>query len=177
MPRRRLSVTRCCTRCSLEGFPSVNGSTHRSDAMIHLTNVVLFLVSYGIGILVYLEMSAGTKISWRSRKNGGNTACWIWKLDFLTNAPKKTQTRPSWKFAATFVRQYKSTTRTTMRRGVASGICPSVAETHNRYQWWISILEKPGKPSCLHLEISGVIWIIGLPLKWLSLFRGDSMLG
>lgn len=75
MPRHRLSVTWCCTRCCLEVFPSVNGSTYRSDAMIHLTNVVLFLVSYGIGILVYLEMSAGTKISWTSGKNGGNCYC------------------------------------------------------------------------------------------------------
>ena len=158
MPRRRLSVTRCCTRCNLEGFPSVNGSAHRSDAMIHLTNVVLFLVPHGIGILVYLEMSAGTKISWTSRKKWGEPiVCFC--LRFWTFAsqlagfenwtfwhmPWKKQKNRSWGFAATFVRQYKSTTRTTMRRGVASGICTSVAETH-RYQWWISILEKPENP-------------------------------
>ena len=197
MPRRRLSVTRCCTRCNLEGFPSVNGSADRSDAMIHLTNVVLFLVSYGIGILVYLEMSAGTKISWTSRKKWGGTchcvycrlllailnlcltACWIWKLDFLTHALKKTK---------------KS------KLGICCNVCQAVQKHNENYdekrggKWdlpfgcrnpQISMVDlnpgEAGKPSCLHLETSGVIRIIGYYpwniLKWLLLFRGDSMLG
>ena len=81
------------------------------------------------------------------------------KLDFLANAPKKIkkqQIQVEDFCLPQFVRQYKSTTRTTMRRGAASGICPSVAETH-KYQWWMVKMVIAGWSVCRSFYIPGVV--------------------